>query len=279
MTGTATAQNRVLLLVEDNPADADFVEELLDQPGRDRYVILRAARLSEAIERMKGNHVDVVLLDLRLPDGAGVDSVHALRAVDQNIPLVVLTGTDDEALAISCINAGAQDYLCKSEIRAASLRRSIGYAILRLRESKLNELEQTLSRYRAMSNRTSKTSVTAALAGTGAVRERYPDAFTDLVHTYTQLLETYCEMTAFKRDKPREAMERIVTVLGDSGGGPRDLIDVHVAALDHQVTTAKDKRVSSLVAEARLLALEMMGLLVDYYRVGLRRQRPGRIRA
>ncbi len=276
MMVTAPPQTRVLLLVEDNPADADLVEELLDQAGTERYTMLRATRLSDAVEKLNSNAVDVVLLDLRLPDGSGFESVQSIRTVDKRIPIVVLTGTDDEALAMSCIDAGAQDYLCKGELRPAALRRSIGYAISRSRESRLSEIQETLSRYRTLSNQTSKTSVTAALAGSGAVRERYPSVFSDIVHSYAELLESYCQLLASKRDKPREAMERVVTIIGDAGGGPRDLIDVHLAALDQTVGVATGKREASLLVEARLLALEMMGLLVDYYRVGLRRQRIGR---
>lgn len=278
MTVTATPHARVLLLIEDNPADADLVEELLDSPGADieRYEILRATRISDAIEKLKSAHVDVVLLDLRLPDGAGVASLQSIRATDQHVPIVVLTGTDDERLAMSCISAGAQDYLCKGDIRPAPLRRAIGYAISRLREAQLREIEETLLRYRALSSTSSRTSVTAALAGTGAVRERYPGTFDDIVQSYSQVILLYCERLARRIDKPREAMEQLVTMLGDSGAGPRDLVDVHVAALAQTVKNVEGKRESSILVEARLLALEMMGLLVDYYRVGLRRQRPGR---
>lgn len=269
-----------VLLVEDNPADADLVEELLEQAseGAERYSLVRSARLSDAIEKLRSQPIDVVLLDLRLPDGAGVSSVHAIRAVNQQIPIVVLTGTDDEQLATSCISAGAQDYLCKGDIKPIPLRRSLGYAISRLREAQLREISATLSGFRALSNQTSRTSVTAALAGTGAVRFRYPSGFSELVQAYAQLLALYCDDSLSRLEKPREAMERVVTALGDSGAGPRDLIDVHVTALDQAIATAKDRRANALMYEGRLLALEMMGLLVDYYRVGLRRQRPGRTR-
>ena len=64
----------------------------------------------------------------------------------------------------------------------------------------------------------------------------------------------------------------MVTQLGDASGGPRDLLDVHVAALDQAMALFTDAHASTLVFEARLMALEMMGLLVDYYRVGLRRR-------
>jgi hypothetical protein len=67
-------------------------------------------------------------------------------------------------------------------------------------------------------------------------------------------------------------MEQVLTCLGDMDAGPRDLLDVHVAALDQAVDGQSSERARTLVVEGRLLALEMMGLLVDYYRVGLRRR-------
>lgn len=274
-----SSHTHVLLLVEDNPADADLVEELLAQTqGGESYVIVRAARLADALERLKQHAVDVCLLDLRLPDGAGLECVQQIRNANKQIPIVVLTGTDNDALAMSCIKAGAQDYLCKNEIRPNSLRRSIGYAISRIREAQLREITETLARFRMLSSQTSQTSVTAALAGTGAVRERYPAAFTELIHSYRILIDSYCEKLASRKDKPREAMERVVTALGDAGGGPRDLLDVHIAALDELVASGIGSGISTLLVEARLLALEMMGLLVDYYRVGARKQRSGRAR-
>lgn len=264
---------RLLLLVEDNPADADLVEELLEQAGGENYRIIRATRISDAVEKLGRSQVDVVLLDLRLPDGAGVATLRAIRAVDQRVPVVVLTGTDDEELAMSCIYAGAQDYLAKSEIKPITLRRAIGYAITRIREAQLRQMEELLLRYRAMSNHTSQTSVTAALAGSGAIRDRYPSSFAELVQAYSRLLAEYCEQPSVRKDRLRDGMEQLITTLGDAGAGPRDLLDVHIAALDVLAAGSPANPSSSMVIEGRLLALEMMGLLVDFYRVGLRRHK------
>ena len=120
------ATTRVLLLVEDNPGDAQFVSELLAHADRDNYRILHAARMADAVEQLRRVHVDVVVVDLRLPDCAGVDTVRAIREHASHIPIVVLTGSDDEQLALSCIDAGAQDYLAKTEVRTQNLKRAIG---------------------------------------------------------------------------------------------------------------------------------------------------------
>jgi CheY-like chemotaxis protein len=263
---------RVLLLVEDNPGDADFVSELLAEADRDNYSIIHVRRLSEAVGTLATVPVDVIVLDLGLPDCSGVESVRAIREAGAHAPIVVLTGSDDEKLALSCIDAGAQDYLAKREVGAHNLRRAIGYSITRIREAQLRGLEDTLEKYRAMSSATQATSVTAALAGSGAIAARNPSAFAALVDAYFALFVPYLDRVTERVEPTRLAMERIVTDIGDLTGGPRDLLDVHVAALDRAIAQSDTPHSWSIVMEARLFALRMMGLLVDYYRVGQRRR-------
>ena len=124
-----------LLLVEDNPGDAELVREMLEWPGTPRaYDIRHVARLSEAERILRTGAVEVVLLDLRLPDASGVECVLALLEISRTIPIVVLSGLSDEALALACIDAGAQDYLNKEELRPIMLRRTIERSIMRAKE-------------------------------------------------------------------------------------------------------------------------------------------------
>lgn len=268
-----TPTTRIVLLVEDNPADANIVQELLTEAGgSQRYQILQVARVSEAVEKLHQFKTDVILLDLRLPDATGVQTVTEVRKASRDVPIVVLTGVDDEELAMACMDAGAQDYLSKGEIHAKVLRRAIGYAITRIRETQLRELQQLLAGYRDLSSSSSTTSVTSALAGSGALRIRHPKVFAGLVKDYISVLDPYLNHLITRLDKPREKMEVIATHLGELTGGPRDLLDIHVAALDQTIGGDTSERERSFAVEGRLLALEMMGLLVDFYRVGHRRK-------
>lgn len=267
-----TEQTRVLLLVEDNPGDAELVKTLLSDARDGGFEIVHVPLLSEAVEKLRSTPIDVVVLDLRLPDCAGPEGVRAVRATAGEIPIVVLTGTDDERVAMECLDAGAQDYLAKAEAHAQNLRRSIGYAITRIREAQLRDLRDTLEGYRALSSATQRTTVTAAIAGSGAIAARQPALFEKLIADYMTILDSYVGRAAERPGNEREMLERVVTVLGDASGGPRDLLDVHVAALDRAIAARGDLHARPLMFEARLLALEMMGLLVDYYRVGQRRR-------
>ncbi len=120
-----------LLLVEDNPADADFLAASLRRQRASDIQIVNVATLAEAVAQLGLDKFDVVLLDLHLPDGSGLQCLDAIQAVDNEIPVVVLSGQDDEEFAVSVLNKGAQDYLVKWEGQGHSILRSIRYAMER----------------------------------------------------------------------------------------------------------------------------------------------------
>ena len=121
---------KILLLVEDNPGDARLLREMLNEGRRDTEMT-HVARLSEAEEHLEANHVDIILLDLGLPDAHGLSAVRRAHSVAPRIPLVVLTGMDDELLAAQALQEGAQDYLIKGQIEARGLMRALRYAVER----------------------------------------------------------------------------------------------------------------------------------------------------
>ena len=121
-----------LLLVEDNPADALLLRELIKEIASAEFEVSSAIRLSEALERLEKEQFDVILTDLSLPDSHGLDGFRRLHGVS-SAPVVVLSGVDDETLAISAVREGAQDYLVKGRVDARLLGRSIRYAIERHR--------------------------------------------------------------------------------------------------------------------------------------------------
>lgn len=132
-----TAERFEILLIEDNPADSDLVIEMLDSGSRKRHWVSVATRMDDAAKKLREQPFDLVLLDLRLPDATGLDAVRIVRDIATDVPLIVLTGIEDEFLALSCINGGAQDYLCKGDIHPHILRRSIDHAVTRARDAQL----------------------------------------------------------------------------------------------------------------------------------------------
>ena len=131
-----------VLLVEDNPGDARLLEEdLREVPGQE-FELTHVERLEEASERLREEEYDVVLLDLSLPDSSGLDTVKRTFNEAPTMPIVVLTGLDDESLGLSAVREGAQDYLVKGQTQGRMLVRAIHYALER--ERLLEEREQLI---------------------------------------------------------------------------------------------------------------------------------------
>jgi len=126
-----TSVARQVLLVEDNPGDAELIREYLLRPGAPPDHITHVETLADALVHLATGHVDTILLDLHLPDGVGVDCVVTLRRSAPHVPIIALTGLNDEELALRCIAAGAQDHLAKQDIHESSLQRAVGYAMAR----------------------------------------------------------------------------------------------------------------------------------------------------
>ena len=136
-----------ILLIEDNRVDAAQVRRTLrDDPQEFR--LHWVATLQEGLDRLGKGEIDVVLLDLHLPDSEGVDAVVRLRANDPDVPIVVLTFANDPEVALGALTAGAQDFLVKDELAIASvLYRTIRYAIERRKiAQQQRRLEVRLSR-------------------------------------------------------------------------------------------------------------------------------------
>jgi diguanylate cyclase (GGDEF)-like protein/PAS domain S-box-containing protein len=122
---------KMLLVVEDNPGDARLIREMFDEQDAHRTQFTHVECMSDAEKYLKHNQVDIILLDLGLPDAQGLEAVRRVRKAAPRTPLVVLTGLDDESLATQALQDGAQDYLVKGQIDARSLLRSLRYAVER----------------------------------------------------------------------------------------------------------------------------------------------------
>ena len=120
-----------ILVVEDNPADADIIREVLPTTGPVSFHVESVARLSASLTRLQHEDIDLVLLDLGLPESQGLQTLHQLHQAAPDVPVIILTGTDDRELGIAAVQAGAQDYLVKGQVNEHLLVRSIQHALER----------------------------------------------------------------------------------------------------------------------------------------------------
>lgn len=135
-------RNKRVLIVEDNAMDSSLLAKML-RHGYGEFEIIRAERLAEAVAHLTQEHFHAVISDLTLPDSQGIATFTRLHAIAGPAPIIVISGTDDEQLALAAVREGAQDYLVKGRFDAAGLRRAIQYAIEREQsERALQESEQ-----------------------------------------------------------------------------------------------------------------------------------------
>jgi diguanylate cyclase (GGDEF)-like protein len=124
-------QTLSVLLVEDDPEDVLLVGDMLASDSKTEFVLSRAERLTDACRQLLESPVESVLLDLSLPDAHGLEGLTQLREVAPDVPIVILSGLEDELLAVRAVHDGAQDYLVKGHVDGHVLSRSIRYAIER----------------------------------------------------------------------------------------------------------------------------------------------------
>lgn len=136
-----------LLLVEDNPVDVTLFQKLLKKGKSGMYEIDVVGSLADALRALRRRKADAVILDLNLPDSKGFDTFRALRLDNPQAAIIVLTGEDDERMALQAVQAGAQDYIVKGELNDKSLGRAIRYAIERQSaETRISQLNSDLEK-------------------------------------------------------------------------------------------------------------------------------------
>lgn len=137
-----------LLIIEDDLVDRKLLERLLTGSSLGACEVSNAACLAAGLDRLKEESCDIILLDLGLPDSQGMDSVRRLQARAPHVPIIVLSGLDDEDTAIQAVQMGVQDYLIKGHVDASLLVRAIRYALERKKAER--QLQATELRYRTI---------------------------------------------------------------------------------------------------------------------------------
>jgi signal transduction histidine kinase len=135
-----------VLLIEDNLAEARFLQELMNETKLLQLSLVHVKRLAEGLDRLQQEDFDAILLDLTLPDSEGLASLAPIVRLAPHLPIVVLTNTNDDRLAIEAVRQGAQDFLVKRHVNLDLLVRSLCYAIERKQATaQLQQVNQTLA--------------------------------------------------------------------------------------------------------------------------------------
>lgn len=122
-----------VLLIEDNAIDARLIQIMLSEAGSGLFEVEHADRLKRGLERLSEGDIGMVLLDLSLPDSHGLSTFVQVHQVARGVPIIVMSGLDDQTVAVNAVHEGAQDYLVKGQVGPQVLVRAMRYAIERKR--------------------------------------------------------------------------------------------------------------------------------------------------
>ena len=229
-----TAPTIRLLLVEDNPADALLLRHALADAAESSFEVSHVQTMADAGRRLADERFDAILLDLSLPDSRGLKTVEQANAVAPQVPIIVMTGLDDEGTAIDAVRSGAQDFLIKGTGDGRLLARCVRYAMERKHaEAQLKSLNETLEQ--RVADRTAvatrrATQLQALASELTLAEHRERRRLAQFLHDHMQqlLYAARLNLDALKhglREEPLlELVERIDELLNQSLAESRSLI-------------------------------------------------------
>jgi signal transduction histidine kinase len=244
------------LLVEDDPADARLLREMLKMEAAP-FDLVQRSQLGEALQQLTAEHYDVILLDLSLPDSHGLETFTQVYQHAPQIPIVVLTGLDDESVASQAVKQGAQDYLRKGEINGRALVRAIHFAVERHRVTMAltQDLQAQLSEKAGSLSHLSHELTTPLTATHGFMRLLLEDLAGNLSPQQHESLATALEGVEHIRLMLTDLLTATQAHLGQLTIEPRciSLLDILTEALSRVQSPALEKHLTLALEVPRLL--------------------------
>lgn len=254
-----------VLVIDDEPVACQLIRRLLRDAGI-KAAIEELSTAADAIQVLGDKKYDVALLDYRLPDGTASSVLKTLRKYGRlHTPVIVMTAHGALESANESMSEGAQDYLLKEELTSDNLERAIRYSMQRHQLSQ--ELLWSKERERRERElRLLQTTVTESDTSPSSVRS-FPETFERLVEKYKSILHKSLDERAYEAEHETPAMARaFANELGELHAGPKDVIDIHATALKQLVERVNKQKENALTTEGRIVLIQVMGLLVTFYR-------------
>lgn len=264
-----TGIKRSVLLIEDNNSDSELIARFLKSSPDHEYRLATAGTLGIGKAVFQQTNFDLILLDQNLPDSIEGETLEQCMKWSGQVPIIMLTGFGNEAEGAQRVRQGAQDYLVKGAFDAPLLLRVVRYtverqamqkemALMKLREQKAEEIKAL----EAMDNVPSKERNSKSLIGSA------PIYYADLIMRYEGFLDASLEQRIYRQERGdiSEGVRAFTAELARFGAGPREIVEIHSAALEHRLKGQNEARAQAYLEEARLLLLETMGSMVQTYR-------------
>lgn len=220
-----------------------------------------ATDLGQAIDQLTKTDFALVLLDLTLPDSTGTDTVRQVVMRAPTLPIVLLTGNEDETIGADAVHMGAQAYLPKSEMSAALLKRVITHAVSR--QGLMNNMSELHAIWSSVTR-----SLSALDAGQTGLQKRNPSAFDQLVRIYLRLLNR--SLDGIRGSMRTTAMQELARRLADVQATVSDILDIHLSALGRRVGSGAlspaETQTRTATEHGQMLIIELIGHLMGNYR-------------
>jgi CheY-like chemotaxis protein len=249
-----------ILIVDDDPDITGAFTHVLQSAD---YDVISAATGQECLQIARAERPDLILLDVRLPDINGLEVCRRIKTDPELARIAVInvtgmrTSKDDE---VEGIEAGADAYLTKP----VHLRTLLAHmqTLLRARQTETAREIESLKQFPRLPH-----AVAAQSLGLTPLRESLPDLFDELVQHYGDLLDQALEQRVYKVNyQLAESLRALGDQLGFIKAGPRDVVQIHHAALLIKAANVTVSKARAYIEEGRMLILELMGNLVSYYR-------------
>lgn len=247
---------RVLVLDADGRVTAQLAAALEELPERERFAFTRAASLEETLAGLAAGEIDVVLLPIS-PRDQGLGPLVTIRAEATTLPIVVLCAAGDEPLAVKAVQLGATDYLVSEQLYGTLAARSLRHAV------EVARVKTVLASYKAEW----PPLPTGTSSRPAPLRAAFPDRFGELASEYGEILDRAVEQILQRRPVSLEArLQRLAGLAAELRAGPRDIVELHTAAMKQRDAEHGPQRMKIYLAEGRVRLLELMGHLVTFYR-------------
>lgn len=263
-----------VLVIEDNPDDRELFRRQLRQMQDGAFSFREAETLDDGLSQIGANSVDLVALDLNLPDSSGLETLQTVFEAAPSVPIIVLTGETDNGLGVEAIKQGAQDFIIKGEFSTELVTRCVRYTLERQRLAmalEAAEFREQQEREQGSIERLAdppKTGVSARAFNVKRLRDAAPMQFSDIAIEYRKILTDAVEQKATVADFDVPArLKQLAARLARMRIAPRDLVELHLTALQSISSDVNPKKARVASFEGRLVLLETMGHLAGEYRL------------
>ncbi len=260
-----------VLLIEDSPVDATMIRGQLTRGDGNLYEVLVESTLAGGLERLEVGDVDVILLDLTLPDTQGLETFLKTYRIAPQVPIVIITSLDDRDVAYNAVRSGAQDYLIKGKLDTEALIHAVNFAIERhARQQRLNPAMTGLWAAAGRADIPGGDLLKTDDRLFSPLREREADTFDPLCERYGNLIRLAHKQRQSKHVEPiSDELHGLAMYLCMVSAGPGDVEEIHRSSLERLSADSSTEELQSFVEEGQLLLIELFRYLIDAYRDSL----------